>query len=79
MNYLYVRGEKIDAKLQFVIEYFNLNITDGLFTRCLKCNEAMQEVEKIEIRGKIAERSYKGVKYLLDVPAVIEFFGMGHT
>jgi hypothetical protein len=39
----------------------------------------MQEVEKIEIGKKVAERSYKGVKYFLDVPAVIEFFGVGHT
>jgi len=78
-NHVYVQGEKFEAQLRFVIECFNLNITDGVFTRCLKCNEAVKEVEKIEIGEKVPERSDKGVKHFLNVPTVIEFFGVGHT
>lgn len=44
-NHVYVQGEKFEAQLQFIIERFNLNTTDGLFTRCIRCNEAVKDVE----------------------------------
>lgn len=56
---LLIKDEIIDEQLKQVIQRFNLELGNTLFSRCPKCNTLLIEIKKEEIKDKIPEFVYQ--------------------
>ncbi len=52
---LLIKDETIEEQLKQVIQRFNLEIENALFSRCPKCNTLLIEIKKEKIKDKIPE------------------------
>ncbi|MEW6095615.1 MAG: Mut7-C RNAse domain-containing protein [bacterium] len=56
---LLIKDEIIDAQLKQVIQRFNLEIDEHLFSRCPVCNTLLIEIDKEKIKEKIPKFVYQ--------------------
>ncbi len=52
-NYFFVQGDHFRDQLRQVVDSFAIDPFDRFLTRCLECNEPLQEVEKEDLRERI--------------------------
>lgn len=67
-NYIYVSIDKFDEQLKFVINHFQLNVSDKLFTRCLDCNLPVVQADKSIIGMKVPKRSLNEFEEFCECP-----------
>lgn len=64
-NHFLVHGDGYRDQLRQVVTRFAIDPEGGIFTRCVRCNEPLTEVEKDQVAGKVPPYVY----------ATQEFFG----
>lgn len=52
-NYFFIQSDKVMEQLKQVIRYFSIDPFAGFLTRCLLCNEPLQDIEKEAVRAKV--------------------------
>jgi uncharacterized protein with PIN domain len=52
-NYFFVCGDSYQDQLRQVVAHFRIDPAEGLFTRCVRCNELLEEVPKPRVAGKV--------------------------
>jgi uncharacterized protein with PIN domain len=52
-NHFFVRGDSYQDQLRQVVAHFRIDPAEGLFTRCVRCNEPLKEVPKPRVAGKV--------------------------
>ena len=55
----FVSGDDHGAQLRQVVRHFGIDRVAGLFTRCVRCNEPLEEVEKPLVEGKVPPYVYR--------------------
>jgi len=74
---LLIKEETIDEQLKQVIQRFNLEIEEGLFSRCPKCNTLLTEIKKEEIKEKIPEYVYQSYNEFWICPTCKRYYWAG--
>jgi uncharacterized protein with PIN domain len=58
-NHFFVRGDSYRDQLRQVVTHFHIDPSEGLFTRCVRCNEPLMEVAKSLVVGKVPPHVYR--------------------
>jgi uncharacterized protein with PIN domain len=58
-NHFLVHGDSYRDQLRQVVEQFAIDPEGGLFTRCVRCNEPLAEVDKLQVAGKVPPYVYE--------------------
>jgi len=58
-NYFFVRDDGYRDQLRQVVAHFRIDPAEGLFTRCVRCNEPLTEVAKPLVAGKVPPYVYQ--------------------
>lgn len=57
-NHFFVRGDGYRDQLRQVVDHFRIDPSEKLFTRCVRCNETLEEAPKPLLEGKIPRYVY---------------------
>jgi uncharacterized protein with PIN domain len=52
-NHFFVQGDGCRDQLRLVVEHFSIRPLDRIFTRCLRCNESLSDIEKSAVRKRV--------------------------
>ncbi len=52
-NCFFVRGDSYRDQLRQVVAHFDIDPESGLFTRCVRCNEPLRDIDKPEVAGNV--------------------------
>ena len=58
-NHFFVRGDSYRDQLRQLVAHFRIDPSEGLFTRCVRCNEPLTEVHKPRVAGKVPPHVYQ--------------------
>ncbi len=58
-NHFFVRGDSYRDQLRQVVDHFRIDPSVGLFTRCVRCNEPLRDVDKPLVAGKVPPYVYR--------------------
>jgi uncharacterized protein with PIN domain len=58
-NHFLVYGDSYRDQLRQVVAHFAIDPEGGLFTRCVRCNEPLAEVDKLQVVGKVPPYVYE--------------------
>jgi uncharacterized protein with PIN domain len=58
-NHFFVCGDSCWDQLRQVVAHFRIEPSEGLFTRCVRCNEPLTEVPKPLVAGKVPPHVYR--------------------
>jgi uncharacterized protein with PIN domain len=58
-NHFLVHGDSYRDQLRQVVDHFAIDPKGGLFTRCVRCNEPIAEVDKLQVAGKVPPFVYE--------------------
>jgi len=58
-NHFFVCGDSWRDQLRQVVAHFRIDPSAGLFTRCVRCNEPLAEVDKPLVAGKVPPYVYR--------------------
>jgi uncharacterized protein with PIN domain len=58
-NHFFVRGDSYRDQLRQVVAHFRIDPSEGWFTRCVRCNEPLTEVDKPRVAGKVPPYVYQ--------------------
>jgi len=58
-HFLLVESDHYEDQLRQVVQTFQLDLEQGLFTRCLECNRELQAVPKGEVQGEVPPYTYR--------------------
>jgi uncharacterized protein with PIN domain len=57
-NQFFVHGDSCRDQLRQVVTHFAIDPEGCLFTRCVRCNEPLTEVDKDQVAGKVPQYVY---------------------
>jgi uncharacterized protein with PIN domain len=57
-NHFLVHGDSYRDQLRQVVTHFAIDPEGDLFTRCVRCNESLTEVDKDQVAGKVPSYVY---------------------
>ncbi|HEU5360760.1 MAG TPA: Mut7-C RNAse domain-containing protein [Candidatus Deferrimicrobiaceae bacterium] len=58
-NCFFVRGDSYRDQLRQVVDHFRIHPSEGLFTRCVRCNELLADLPKPLVAGKVPPYVYR--------------------
>jgi uncharacterized protein with PIN domain len=61
-NHFLVHGDSYRDQLRQVVTHFAIDPEGGLFTRCVRCNEPLAEVDKDQVAGEVPQYVYETQK-----------------
>lgn len=64
----FIRSDSFPEQLRIVVNHFNLDTTEGIFTRCLSCNVTVCAIEKNEAKDRVPKKSWEGFDEFFECP-----------
>ena len=58
-NHFFVQGDSCRDQLRQVVAHFRIDPSEGFFTRCVRCNEPLTEVDRLLVSGKVPPHVYR--------------------
>ena len=74
---IFVNSDNPEEQIRQVNESLNLDFHDGLFTRCMECNNPLQERTLAEVKGRIPPYVYKTREEYMECAACNRIYWKG--
>ena len=74
---LFIRSDHLVEQLKQVIEELNLEVGEGVGTRCMQCNVPLEEVERSEVQGLVPDFVFRAHQEFYRCPACLKIFWPG--